>query len=215
MLKDRGLINASMTSMLMSHLKDIGVLTHLVEVSHPREHQVHAVHAFPFFLQIHNAASLRMQDTLDIAPQTPLEQPILDAGLKRFEREEAWFGQDHAFALGWCTLEEWAEMRHISLRVNDFLRGYYEGLGFELLYFRLEFGRPVHREKGTVMLCDELSLETCCFRDRRTGYLHRPHFENQEDDVHWDQRLVQRLGLVAPVSQQRSVYRSGLSLVKS
>lgn len=213
-LQARGIVNASLTATLMNHLSKVGIPTHFIKNTSHREHLVHAVDAFPFFFQIHNAASLHMQELLDVSPQTPFALPIVESGMKKEPKTStSWIHEDHALALGWCSASEWVEMQTLIARINDYLRGHCDALNLDLLYYRLEFGRPVDSAQGEVMLCDEISLETLCVKDQRTGYIHRPYFENTKQDTYWDQHLCQRFGSTPP--SESSPYRSTLSLVKS
>ena len=65
------------------------------------------------------------------------------------------------YAAGW----ELAAMREYSLRVNDTLKAFWEGLGVDLVDFKLEFGR----QNGRVVLADEISPDGSRLWERATG----------------------------------------------
>ena len=56
-------------------------------------------------------------------------------------------------------------VKEYSFAINDILREYLDGLGIELIDFKLEFGRC----DGKVVLADEISPDTCRFWDKGTG----------------------------------------------
>ena len=49
--------------------------------------------------------------------------------------------------------------------MNDVLRPIFEGIGVELIDFKLEFGRD---KDGNVLLADEISPDTCRLWDAKT-----------------------------------------------
>ena len=68
-------------------------------------------------------------------------------------------------ALNIATDEEMEQVKTLSFRINDILSAYLDGLGIELIDFKLEFGRF----EGKVILADEISPDTCRFWDKATG----------------------------------------------
>jgi phosphoribosylaminoimidazole-succinocarboxamide synthase len=72
----------------------------------------------------------------------------------------------HIAAMGWAKKNELDLIATYSLRVNTFLIKYLGELGIDLIDFKLEFGRT---PKGTIVLADEISPDTCRFWDSKTG----------------------------------------------
>lgn len=56
----------------------------------------------------------------------------------------------------------------MSLRVNDFLRGLFYGVGVRLVDFKLEFGRLTEQGTTSIILADELSPDNCRLWDIHT-----------------------------------------------
>ena len=57
----------------------------------------------------------------------------------------------------------------MSLRINDFLNGYFLSSGIRLIDFKLEFGRFWNQEDSIIMLGDEISPDNCRLWDIKTN----------------------------------------------
>ena len=68
--------------------------------------------------------------------------------------------------LGCATAEEVILMEQLTLKVNDVLIQMFDKLELDLFDFKLEFGRL---EDGSIVVCDEISLDTCRLIDPKTG----------------------------------------------
>jgi phosphoribosylaminoimidazole-succinocarboxamide synthase len=53
-------------------------------------------------------------------------------------------------------------MKETALKVNSILTDYFRSVGIVLVDFKLEFGKD---KKGSIMLADEISPDTCRFWD--------------------------------------------------
>jgi phosphoribosylaminoimidazole-succinocarboxamide synthase len=61
-------------------------------------------------------------------------------------------------------------MQEYGLRINDFLRGLFLGIGLKLVDFKIEFGRYFSEEDGTeLLLADEISPDNCRLWDIKTN----------------------------------------------
>lgn len=68
--------------------------------------------------------------------------------------------------LGYATAEEVAQIEEFIRKSNDVMLQLFNKLGLELIDFKLEFGRL---KDGSIVVCDEISLDTCRLIDNITG----------------------------------------------
>ena len=62
------------------------------------------------------------------------------------------------------------EMQEYGLRINDFLRGLFLGIGLKLVDFKIEFGRYFSDDDdGVILLADEISPDNCRLWDIKTN----------------------------------------------
>ena len=67
-----------------------------------------------------------------------------------------------------------------ALLVNQVLKQFFDGLGIDLVDFKLEFGRF----KDQILLADEISPDTCRFWEKGTGRkLDKDRFRRDMGDV--------------------------------
>ena len=78
--------------------------------------------------------------------------------------------EDHIINFKWGTREELEEMQEYGLRINDFLRGLFLGIGLKLVDFKIEFGRYFSDDDdGVILLADEISPDNCRLWDIMTN----------------------------------------------
>jgi phosphoribosylaminoimidazole-succinocarboxamide synthase len=83
-------------------------------------------------------------------------------------------------AIGLATAEELREMGAQALKINELLKELFVQTGIRLVDFKLEFGRY----KGEVLLCDEISPDSCRLWDVKTNEkLDKDRFRRDLGDV--------------------------------
>ena len=61
-------------------------------------------------------------------------------------------------------------MHEYGLRINDFLRGLFLGIGLKLVDFKIEFGRFYSEDGSSILLlADEISPDNCRLWDTNTN----------------------------------------------
>jgi phosphoribosylaminoimidazole-succinocarboxamide synthase len=71
----------------------------------------------------------------------------------------------HITALGIATQAELDYMKKEALKINALLTELFLKMGIKLIDFKLEFGRS----GGELLLCDEISPDSCRFWDAKTN----------------------------------------------
>lgn len=170
-LAGKGVINNHISEYIFTHLERIGIPTHFIERTSMREQTIRHVEIIPVEVIVRNTAAGSICKRLGIEEGMPLSEPLVEFCYKSDEYGDPVISADHAVVLGWATEDELDEMRHLTLRINDFMSGLFTGIGIKLVDFKLEFGRHFSDdgEEYEVILADEISPDGCRLWDLKTG----------------------------------------------
>ncbi|MEN6419035.1 MAG: phosphoribosylaminoimidazolesuccinocarboxamide synthase [Clostridiaceae bacterium] len=161
----KGVVNNKVSNHFFRLLESHGIPTHFVEQLSDRETAVRRVQILPVEVIIRNRAAGSFSKRMGVEEGTALACPILEYSYKNDELGDPFINSYYIRALKIATDEEMEQVKALSFRINDILRAYLDGLGIELIDFKLEFGRF----DGKVILADEISPDTCRFWDKATG----------------------------------------------
>jgi phosphoribosylaminoimidazole-succinocarboxamide synthase len=176
----KGVINNQMSAILFDMLEKKGIPTHMVSVLSEREQLVKSVEIVPLEVIIRNTAAGSMCKRLGIEEGLELKEPIFEICYKNDDYGDPLINDDHAVALGLATREELAVIKDYTMQINEALIAFFADRGIRLIDFKLEFGRY----KGTILLADEISPDTCRFWDAETGKkLDKDRFRRDLGDV--------------------------------
>ena len=160
----KGAINNRMTNHIFRLLEKEGVPTHLVEELSDRETAVKKVEIVPLEVIIRNVAAGSFSKKLGIEEGKKLLAPTLEFSYKDDALGDPMINDYYAIAIGATTREEIDKITTYAFKVNEVMKKYFEGLGIELIDFKIEFGRY----KGEIILADEVSPDTCRLWDIKT-----------------------------------------------
>jgi len=161
----KGVVNNKVSNHFFRLLESHGIPTHFVEQLSDRETAVRRVQILPVEVIVRNRAAGSFSKRMGVEEGTTLACPILEYSYKNDELGDPFINSYYIRALKIATDEEMEQVKTLSFRINDILRAYLDGLGIELIDFKLEFGRY----DGKVILADEISPDTCRFWDKATG----------------------------------------------
>ena len=160
----KGVVNNKVSNHFFRLLESKGIPTHFVEQLSDRETAVKRVEILPVEVIIRNRAAGSFSKRMGVPEGTALACPILEYSYKNDELGDPFINSYYIRALNIATDEEMEQVKALSFRINDILSAYLDGLGIELIDFKLEFGRY----DGKVILADEISPDTCRFWDSST-----------------------------------------------
>ena len=160
----KGVINNKMTNYVMQLLEKEGVPTHFVEELSDRETAVKNVKIVPLEVIIRNVSAGSFAKKLGIEEGRKLLCPTLEFSYKDDALGDPMINSYYALALGLATREEIDTITKYAFKVNEVLMKYFEGIGIELIDFKIEFGRY----HGQIILADEISPDTCRLWDIHT-----------------------------------------------
>lgn len=176
----KGVVNNKVSNHFFRLLEKEGIPTHYVEQLSDRETAVRRVQILPVEVIVRNRAAGSFSKRMGVEEGTNLACPILEYSYKNDELGDPFINSYYIRALNIATDEEMEQVKNYSFRINDILKSYLDGLGIELIDFKLEFGRF----DGKVILADEISPDTCRFWDKATGKkLDKDRFRRDLGDV--------------------------------
>ena len=172
-LDGKGVLNNRISECVMLRLEEIGIPTHFIKRLNMREQLIKKVEIIPLEVICRNVAAGTMAKRLGLDEGTKLPRSVVEFCLKRDDLGDPLVAEEHIHTFGWATHAEVDEMITMTLRINDYLRGMFGGIGINLIDFKIEFGRlDVTMENGSVahqvILADEISPDSCRLWDRET-----------------------------------------------
>lgn len=172
-LDGKGVLNNRISEFVMIRLGEIGIPTHFIKRLNMREQLIKKVEIIPLEVICRNVAAGTMAKRLGLEEGTKLPRAVVEFCLKRDDLGDPLIAEEHIHAFGWATPSEVDEMVAMTLRINDYLRGMFAGIGIKLIDFKIEFGRlAVPLDNGSmghqVVLADEISPDSCRLWDRET-----------------------------------------------
>lgn len=186
----KGALNAEISARLLKLMEDSGVKTHFIEFQRPDKFLVKRVEIIPLEVICRNVATGSLVRRYPFEEGQELSPPIIEFGYKSDEYHDPMLNDDIAIALGVSTKEELDQIKGITLKVNEILKGFLNPRGIILVDFKLEFGRD---SKGNLLLADEISPDTCRFWDAETKeIMDKDRFRKDLGDVLEYYREVRR-----------------------
>ncbi len=164
-LKDKGIINCSISTIIFEYLEKHGVKTHFVERLSPREMLVKKCEIIPVEVVIRNVAAGSFSKRYGIKEGTPLKEPLVEYFYKSDELHDPMVCPNHVYMFGWATREELGFMTKTALEVNELLKKFFDEIDIQLVDFKLEFGK----HNGEILLADEITPDACRLWDKSSG----------------------------------------------
>ena len=135
-----------------------------------REQLVRKVEIIPVEFVVRNIAAGSIVKRLGLKEGSVFSRPLIEHYLKKDELGDPLINEDHIINFEWGTRDELDEMQDYGLRINDFLRGLFFGIGLKLVDFKIEFGRYYSEDGNSILLlADEISPDNCRLWDINTN----------------------------------------------
>ena len=169
-INGKGVLNNSISDYLMQKLNEIGIPTHYIKKLNIREQLVRKVEIIPVEFVVRNIAAGSIVKRLGFKEGNVFSRPLIEHYLKNDELGDPLINEDHILNFQWGTRDELEEMQEYGLRINDFLRGLFFGIGLKLVDFKIEFGRYFSEDgNSNLLLADEISPDNCRLWDIKTN----------------------------------------------
>jgi len=163
-MSGKGALNAAISNLLFAYLEKNGIETHLIKVIDETSVLVKKTEIIMVELVIRNTAAGNFSKKYGIKEGTALKNTTFEFSLKSDELGDPIINESHITAIGLAATEELAEMTGQALRINELLCALFAKAGIRLIDFKLEFGRC----GGRIILCDEISPDSCRLWDMET-----------------------------------------------
>jgi len=164
-LSGKGALNAEISHMIYAYLEENGIETHLIKVVDETSAIVKKAEIIMVEVIIRNVAAGSFSKRFGVAEGTALKNVTVEFSLKNDELGDPMINESQITALGLATADELKIMAQRALKINELLCALFEKSGIKIIDFKLEFGR----HKGKVILCDEISPDSCRFWDAATN----------------------------------------------
>jgi phosphoribosylaminoimidazole-succinocarboxamide synthase len=164
-LAGKGQLNAAISNLIYGYLTENGIPTHLVNVIDDTTSLVKKAEIVMVEVIVRNVAAGSFSKKYGVPEGTALQNATTEFSLKSDALGDPMINDSQITALGLATAQELANMTKQALRVNELLCELFAKAGIRLIDFKLEFGRC----NGEILLCDEISPDSCRFWDVETN----------------------------------------------
>ena len=172
-IKGKGLLNNYISENIMTAVGELGIPNHFIARMNHREQLIRKLEIIPIEVVVRNVAAGSICPRLGLKEGATLNNTLVEFCLKDDSLGDPIIAPEHIFTFGWATPDELETIVEDTLRVNDFLTGFFLAIGVKLIDFKLEFGR-LYRDQDTaddnvIMLADEISPDNCRLWDAQTN----------------------------------------------
>lgn len=179
-LPGKGKLNAAISNIIFDYLMKNGVKTHLVKVIDETTVLAKKADIVMVEVIVRNIAAGSFSNKYGVAEGTPLNNTVVEFSYKSDELGDPMINDSQITALGLATQAELDELRAMSLRIDELMTELFKKGGIKLVDFKLEFGRT----KDGLVLCDEISPDSCRLWDMETDKkLDKDRFRRDLGDV--------------------------------
>jgi phosphoribosylaminoimidazole-succinocarboxamide synthase len=179
-ISGKGKLNAKISNIIYGYLEENGIETHLIKVIDDTSALVKKAEIIMVELIIRNIAAGSFSKKYGVPEGSALKNTVVEFSLKSDMLGDPMINESQITALGIAEKEELAEMSEQALKINELLCSLFSKAEIKLVDFKLEFGR----NNGKVILCDEISPDSCRLWDVNTDKkLDKDRFRRDLGDV--------------------------------
>ena len=148
----KGVVNNTMTNIILQLLEQKGVPTHYVEQISDRETIVKAVKILPLEVITRNISAGSFAKRYGVEEGIVFDKPTFELSYKNDDLGDPLMCESHALALKLVTEEQLEKVKAYTATVNETLKEFFLDKGLKLVDFKIEFGLY----DGEVILADEI-----------------------------------------------------------
>jgi len=164
-LLGKGQLNAETSHLIYNYLSENGIKTHTIRVIDETTVLVRKAEIIMVEVIIRNIAAGSFSKKYGVPEGTTLKNTIVEFSLKSDILGDPMINESQITAIGLATPEELAELSEQAFKINQLLCALFEKANILLVDFKLEFGRS----KDGIILCDEISSDSCRLWDIDTN----------------------------------------------
>ena len=164
-LPGKGAACAAISNLIFRHLEQGGIETHLLKVIDDTSVAVKKSEIVEVEVIIRNAAAGGFVKKYGAQEGENFDLPVVEFCVKSDKLGDPLVNESQIIALRIATADELTEMERQALHINELLCKLFAKAKIRLVDFKLEFGRYENR----IILCDEISPDSCRLWDVETG----------------------------------------------
>ena len=193
-LSGKGRMNNLFSAFIFEKLQAAGIPTHFVKRVSDTESVVKRVEIIPLECVLRNRAAGNLCKRLGIPRGQEINPPLFELYYKDDALGDPIVSVDHVLTFQWASASELETLRRQTLAVNEILIPLFAQAGFQLVDFKLEFGRLPN---GDIVLADEFSPDGCRLWEMESGESYdKDRFREDKGEVIEHYHIVaQRLGI--------------------
>ena len=164
-LDGKGKLNAEISNLIFKYLADNGIKTHLIKVIDDTSILVKKADIVMVEVIVRHVAAGSFSKKYGVEEGTELKNTVVEFSLKSDELGDPMINDSQITALGVATQEELDELKKQALAIDKLMTELFAKAKIRLIDFKLEFGVA----DGELMLCDEISPDSCRLWDAETN----------------------------------------------
>lgn len=188
----KGKLNNQISGLLFQLMNEIDIDHHFINQVDENSQHILPLEMIPLEVVVRNIAAGSIVKRLGIPEKTCFVEPLVEFYFKKDELGDPFINDDHVLFLTDLNTEEIIHIKATTLKLNQWLQKVFQACGFDLVDFKVEFGRD---SEGKIILGDEISPDTCRLWDQKNeqSYDKDRYRKNDENIVHIYQEVFERL----------------------
>lgn len=163
----KGELNCKISTIIFDLLTKNGIKTALVETLNETEQLVKKCKIFPLEIIARNVATGSLTKRLGIKDGTKLPFTLIEFCYKDDDLGDPILNDEHCLILNAVKDQNELEiLKDIARKINEILVKFFAERKLRLIDFKIELGKD---ENGEILLCDEISPDSCRFWDADTN----------------------------------------------
>ncbi len=163
----KGELNCKISTIIFDLLTKKGIKTALVETLNETEQLVKKCKIFPLEIIARNVATGSLTKRLGIKDGTKLPFTLIEFCYKDDDLGDPILNDEHCLILNAVKDQDELEiLKDIARKINEILVKFFAERKLRLIDFKIELGKD---ENGEILLCDEISPDSCRFWDADTN----------------------------------------------
>ena len=163
----KGELNCKISTIIFDLLTKNGIKTALVETLNETEQLVKKCKIFPLEIIARNVATGSLTKRLGIKDGTKLPFTLIEFCYKDDDLGDPILNDEHCLILNAVKDQDELEiLKDIARKINEILVKFFAERKLRLIDFKIELGND---ENGEILLCDEISPDSCRFWDADTN----------------------------------------------
>ena len=132
-LERKGMVNNKFNAFVMQKLEAAGIPTQFEQLLGDNECLVKKLEMIPVECVVRNFAAGSLVRRLGVEEGLELTPPTFELFLKNDALHDPMVNESHVQAFGWATLDQLAEMKALTFRINDILKQLFDDAGLLLV----------------------------------------------------------------------------------